>query len=295
MRLAAYSTLVLKRLLAVASHTVIELVRLKTFHFLLLFALLLISSSIFFARLSFQEEFQVLKDVGLGVMNVLTSLLAIVATAQLLPRDLEDRTIYTILAKPISRLEYLAGKLSGVLFLLALGLAAMSTFFFLLLLVRERMVAADLLQRVVKFHPAQVEEALRVLRNAAFSPSLWPGIGLIYVKGCVLAALTLLISTFARSQIFTIVVMVVIYFIGHLQGMAREYWLAQSAGGRLAGPLFGLVALIFPDLQLFNLADDLVSGTAISIRLFVQTSMLGGLYTSIYLLFAWMMFSRKEL
>ncbi len=71
------------------------------------------------ARLSFQQEFQVLKDVSLGAMSIFTSLLAIVATAQLLPRDLEDRTIYTILAKPVPRYEYLIGKLAGVLLLLA--------------------------------------------------------------------------------------------------------------------------------------------------------------------------------
>ena len=56
-----------------------------------------------------------LKDVSLGAMSIFTSLLAIVATAQLLPRDLEDRTIYTILAKPVPRYEYLIGKLAGVL------------------------------------------------------------------------------------------------------------------------------------------------------------------------------------
>ena len=54
-----------------------------------------------------------LKDVSLGAMSIFTSLLAIVATAQLLPRDLEDRTIYTILAKPVPRYEYLIGKLAG--------------------------------------------------------------------------------------------------------------------------------------------------------------------------------------
>src|SRR5436189_6460760 len=97
----------LARVFAITTSTLTELVRLKVFYFLLIFALLLIGNSVFMARLSFQQEFQVLKDVSLGAMSIFTSLLAIVATAQLLPRDLEDRTIYTILAKPVPRYEYL--------------------------------------------------------------------------------------------------------------------------------------------------------------------------------------------
>jgi hypothetical protein len=76
------------RVAAITGNTFTELVRLRVFYFLLIFALLLIANSLFMARLSFQQEFQLLKDVSLGTMSIFTSLLAIVATAQLLPRDL---------------------------------------------------------------------------------------------------------------------------------------------------------------------------------------------------------------
>jgi hypothetical protein len=69
-----------------------ELTRLKVFYVLLVFGLLLIGSSIFMAQFSFQQEFQILKDVSLGAISMFTSLLAIVATARMLPRDIEDRT-----------------------------------------------------------------------------------------------------------------------------------------------------------------------------------------------------------
>ena len=106
-----------RRIAALTGNTFTELVRLKVFYFLLLFALLLIGSSLFMAQLSFQQEFQVLKDVSLGAMSIFTSLLAIVATARFIPQDIEERTIYTILAKPVPRYEYLLGKLIGVLLL----------------------------------------------------------------------------------------------------------------------------------------------------------------------------------
>lgn len=285
----------LSRVAAVTGITFTELVRLKVFYFLLIFALLLIGNFIFMARLSFQKEFQVLKDVSLGAMSIFTSLLAIVATAQLLPRDLEDRTIYTILAKPVPRYEYLIGKLAGVLLLLGLSILAMSALFLALLFLREQMLIHETLRETAGLRPEQVQEALRSLKESAFNTNLLPGIAVIYLKAALLAALTLFISTFATSNIFTIVVMVFIYFIGHLQATAREYWLQEHGGGWLAKTFLALVALAFPDLQLFNLVDDIVAGTAIPAAVFAQTAVLGCVYTSIYLFFAWVSFHGKEL
>nr|MBA3652267.1 ABC transporter permease subunit [Chthoniobacterales bacterium] len=151
------------RVAAITGNTFTELVRLKVFYFLLIFALLLIGNSLFMARLSFQQEFQVLKDVSLGAMSIFTSLLAIVATAQLLPRDLEDRTIYTILAKPVPRYEYLIGKLAGVLLLLGLSILAMSALFFAVLFIREQMLIHETLRETAGLRPEQVQEALRTL------------------------------------------------------------------------------------------------------------------------------------
>ncbi len=285
----------LARVGAITGITFTELVRLKVFYFLLIFALLLIGNSIFMARLSFQQEFQVLKDVSLGAMSIFTSLLAIVATAQLLPRDLEDRTIYTILAKPVPRYEYLIGKLAGVLLLLGLSMLAMTALFLALLFAREQMLIHETVRETAGLRPEQVEAALRSLKESAFNPNLLPGIAVIFLKAALLAALTLFISTFATSNIFTVVVMVFIYFIGHLQATAREYWLAEHGGGWLAKTFLALVALAFPDLQLFNLVDDIVAGTAIPMAVFSQTAVLGCVYTSVYLFFAWVSFHGREL
>ena len=98
------------RIWAIATNTLLELVRLKVFYFLLIFALLLIGSSAFMIEFNFQEQFQLLKDVSLGAMSIFTWLLSVLATAMLLPKDIEDRTLYTILAKPVPRFEYLLGQ-----------------------------------------------------------------------------------------------------------------------------------------------------------------------------------------
>jgi len=290
-----HRTFSLARIGALAGNTLTGLVRLKVFYFLLLFALLLIGTSPFLAQLTFQQEFQILKDVSLGAMSIFSSLLAIVATAQLIPRDLEERTIYTILAKPVPRYEYLLGKLVGVLLLLALSILAMSVLFLGLLFVRQEILMSETLSQSANLPSAQLEEVVRSLRASAFNTNLIPGIVIIFLKASLLASLTLFISTFATSNIFTVVVMVFIYFIGHLQATAREYWLQEHGAGWLAKTFLAFVALAFPDLQLFNLVDDIVAGTAIPMALFAKTGVLGMVYTSVYLFFAWVSFHGKEL
>jgi ABC-type transport system involved in multi-copper enzyme maturation permease subunit len=126
----------LSRILAITSNTLTELTRLKVFYVLLVFGLLLIGSSIFMAQFSFQQEFQILKDVSFGAISMFTSLLAIVATARMLPRDIEDRTVYTILAKPVPRFEYVVGKIAGVLLLLAISTLVMAAAFLAVLYMR---------------------------------------------------------------------------------------------------------------------------------------------------------------
>jgi ABC-type Na+ efflux pump permease subunit len=292
---ARYRAFSFSRVLAITTNTLTELTRLKVFYFLLIFALLLIGSSIFMAQLTFQQEFQILKDVSLGAMSIFTSLLAIVATARLIPQDIEDRTVYTILAKPVPRFEYLLGKIAGVLLLLAISTLIMTAVFLAVLYTREQTVLHETLRQMSKAPRDQIDDALRALRSSALNVDIFPGIVIVYLKACLLAALTLFVSTFATTNIFTIVVMAFIYFIGHLQATAREYWLQGHSSGWITHTFLAVVALIFPDLQAFNLVDDIVAGAAISLGLFAKTAVLGIFYTTIYTLLATFVFYGKEL
>src|SRR6266550_2918500 len=285
----------LSRILAITSNTLTELTRLKVFHVLLVFGLLLIGSSIFMAQFTFQQEFQILKDISLGAMSIFTSLLAIIATARLIPQDIEDRTVYTILAKPVPRFEYLLGKIGGVLLLLAISIVVMSAVFLAVLYIREQSVLHMTLRQMSSAPREQVDDALRAVRSSGLNLDLFPGIIIIYLKACLLAALTLFVSTFATTNIFTIVVMAFIYFIGHLQATAREYWLQEHSSGWITHVFLAIVALLFPDLQAFNLVDDIVAGTVISLGVFLKTAVLGAFYTTIYTLLAVFVFYGKEL
>lgn len=282
------------RVQAIAWNTLTELIRLKVFYFLLLFALVIIGSSLFMVQFTFQQEFQVLKDASLGAMTIFTSLLAILATANLLPKDIEDRTLYTILAKPVPRFEYLLGKLFGVFTLLLISVLCMSVVFIAVLWLRQSTVLANVRVEFAQ-SPEDLAVKIREVQAAGLTPSIFQGVTLIYLKACLLAALTLLVSTFATSAIFTTIVSVVVYFIGHLQATAREYWLAGGNVGWATRIFTALISLLFPDLQLFNLVDDIVAGNPVATALFLKTCGLGCLYVVFYTLAAQFIFAKKEL
>jgi len=283
------------RIFAIARNTLTELTRQKVFYVLLIFALVLIGSSVFMARFTFQQEFQILKDISLGAMSIFSSLLAIVAAARLIPQDIDERTVYAILAKPVPRFEYLLGKLLGVLLLLLISLVVMSALFVAVFYAREQIVLGETMRQMSRAPREQVDDALNAVRASGLKIDIFAGIAVIFLKACLLAALTLFVSTFATTQIFTVMMMMFIYFIGHLQATAREYWLEQQSAGWIAKTFLAIVALIFPDLQAFNLVDEIVAGLAIPLALFAKTAVLGIFYTMIYTLAATFVFYGKEL
>ena len=285
----------IRRTFAIASVTWTELVRLKVFYFLIIFALLIIGNSFFLARFTFEEEFQMLKDIALGAMSIFSSLLAILATATLLPKDIEDRTIYTILAKPVSRSEYLEGKTLGVFLLLGLAVLLMGSLFAVVILLRTQAVLHSTSLEMANLPAADLQAALANVRLAGHDPNLIAGGVIILMKAWILAAMTMFISTFATSTIFTTIPAFAAYFIGHLQATAREYWIAATDSGLLTKGALALISLIFPDLQAFNLADGIVAGTAIPLAVFWNTIALGGGYILVYAVLAAAVFHNKEL
>jgi hypothetical protein len=210
----------------------------------------------------------------------------------LLPRDIEDRTLYTILAKPVPRFEYLTGKLLGVFLLLGLSLLLMGGVFAGVLAIREQQELAEV-ARVTA--PEELEAAFAAVRAASFQWNLLQGVVLIFIKAALCATLTLLLSTFATSNVFTVLISVVVYLIGHIQGIARDYWLRAAEASGLARVGVAVVALLFPDLQLFNVVDEIAVGTPIPMDLFWQVVGFGFLYTLVYFLVAQVVFSSKEL
>ena len=135
------------------------------------------------------------------------------------------------------------------------------------------------------------------IQSHAFTVSLVPCIATIYLASILMATLTMLISTFSTSYIFTLFISFTCYFIGSVECNGARLHADDGeprARARRTFPSIGL-RLCFPDLQLFNFVDDIVAGNSIHMALFLKTAGLGFSYVLVYSLVAYVIFSFKEL
>jgi ABC-type transport system involved in multi-copper enzyme maturation permease subunit len=294
----------LSRIWVIATHTFTQLVRMKVFYFLAVFAVIAIASNFFDLPQHEGPEavganvLRSIKSWSLGAMTLFSVVLSVVATALLLPKDAEDRTLYTILAKPVPRFDYLAGKLLGVLLLVFVSLALMDALMTAVLHVRTNMVVAQ--QEEMAKAMGWPQDAITSLRNETLesgpNASLQGAVFAVFLRASIMASLALLISTFSSSTLFTTIVSFLIYFIGHFQADARNLYLHSGEAGegvfaRLASLL---LSLVLPDFQLFNVIDAVIEGQALPMIAVAKLALVG-LYYAVFFTFAsWFIFADKE-
>ena len=292
------------RIGVIASHTFTQLVRMKVFYFLVVFVILLwAAKQIILPNQtggdgSPEQELRLLKSTGFAAMNMFSMLLALSATALLIPKDIEDRTIYTILCKPVPRLDYLLGKLLGVLVLIFVSLVAMDLVLsFFLHQKASGMIALQTEQLVARGTPQEViNEQLAGLKAHGLTINIHFATIAIFLKAIVIASIALLISTFSSSTLFTLILTLIIIVIGLIQADAREYATMMAQFGeqnKLSNISLG-VAIFFPDLQFLSIEDGVIDGRNVPMSIMLQISMVAILYFAIYVVLSWFAFRKKE-
>jgi hypothetical protein len=290
-----------RRIGVITMHTFTQLVRMKVFYFLGVFAVILLGSNLFGIQDLGRPELEgtdVLRSIrswSLGTMTLFSVVLAVVATALLLPKDVEDRTLYTILAKPVPRLDYLIGKFGGVLLLLFVSLVVMDLLMSGVLAFRtHRLVAEQVADLTRREWPADEIEAVRreILAQGA-TWSLHGAVVAVFLRAAVMASIALLISTLSTSTLFTTITGFLIYFIGNFQADARAVYFGAgfSPLERIAGMA---VAVIFPDFQLFNVIDAVIEGELFPAGRMAMLLGLSAFYVTLHLFVSWIVFADKE-
>ena len=294
----------LSRIGVIASHTFTQLVRMKVFYFLIAFVVLLWGAKqVVFpdetgGDTSLEQELRLIKSAGFAAMNMFSMLLALSATALLIPKDIEDRTLYTILSKPVPRLDYLLGKLLGVLSLIFVSLIAMDLILMFFLNQRATEVIDKETIKLMSqgLPPEAVNESLENLRSHGVTMNMHMATFAIFLKAMVIASIALLISTFSTSTLFTLILTLIIIVIGVIQSDAREYSTVLEGVGQEStlSNIAIAVAILFPDLQFLSIEDGVIDGRDIPLDIFIRITVIASFYFAIYVVLSWFTFRKKE-
>jgi len=293
-----YSAFSLSRIWTLATNTVTQLLRMRILWFLVIFSIIAVGAGFAFPAMSPEQQLKLLKDVAFGALQIFSVVVAIAATALLLPRDLEDRTLYTILSKPVPRYEYLIGKLLGVLLLIGGGLLVMDVIFSGVVWLKQSFIIADqiaALEREQQASPENISAVKAIISKYGLTASLHAGVWAVFLKAAVISALALLISCFASSTLFTIVITFGFTIAGHGQQLARDWFLHKHLTVGWEKGLSALIAIICPDLTAFDLVEPAIRGDVISSVALLSVSGLALLYITGYTTVAYLFFVEKEL
>jgi ABC-type transport system involved in multi-copper enzyme maturation permease subunit len=138
----------LNRIVAVAANTYRETVRERILYNLVFFAILMTLSGLLLGQLSIRQDEKIIKEIGLSAIEIFGSLIAIFLGVGLVSKEIERRSLYPLLAKPLTRDEFYLGKFVGLAFTLLVNVAVMAGGLFLTLWATHRTANPRLLNAI---------------------------------------------------------------------------------------------------------------------------------------------------
>ena len=253
----------MSRVLIIARMTFTEAVRDKILYSVLVFALAMIGSSTVLVTLSVGGEARIVKDLGLTCITVFGVIIATFIGISLVSREIERRTIFTLLSKPVRRAEFLVGKFLGLALTLAVNIGVMTS---------GLMVLAWAIE-------------------GRWTPRITLAVGFSFLELLILTAVAILFSTFSTPTLSAIYALLV-FVIGRLSADLLEF-ASRFGGASLKATAITLYYLL-PNLSRFNLSGPVVNDLPLFIGALALTALYGVMYVSGVLALAIAVFQRRD-
>jgi ABC-type transport system involved in multi-copper enzyme maturation permease subunit len=233
---------------AIAKNAFREAVRDRILYNLIVFVLLITVSAIFLGELTAGQEARVIVNLGLSAMLIFGAFISIFVGVSLVWKEIEKRTVYSVLSKPVGRGEFIIGKYLGLCMTLLVNTAIMGT---------------------------GVTLALLYVGGGSFAGPIWMAILLIFLELTILTAVAIMFSSFSTPALSALLTFFV-FLIGHFSSSLLEF--ARSFGSSLAIGFFTAIYYILPNLSHFSFITETANG------MMPPASMLGGavLYAVVY-------------
>ena len=253
-----------------------ESVRDRVPYTLVVFAVLLMGASYLLGQLTAGQDVKIIKDLGLAAISVFGLFIAIFIGIGLVSKEVERRSIYALLAKPISRPQFIAGKYAGLALTLLVNVAVMTAAMYLVLAYMGWST------------PAAIRASWSV---PAADPALLKATLLIFVELMIVTAVALFFSTFS-SPLLSAALTFGLYVAGQFNTDLKNFdqVVDSPAAVWLARGLYH----VLPDLSAFDVKTQVVHGLPVSAGYLATTSAYGFLYVAALLLVATVIFARRD-
>ena len=253
-----------------------ESVRDKVLYNLVLFAIVLIGASYLLGQLTAGQDVKIIKDLGLAATSIFGLFIAIFIGIGLVSKEVERRSAYSLLAKPIHRYQMIAGKFAGLTLTLAVNVAIMAAALYAVLAYMRWGV------------PANVQQAWDA---PALDPAMLKAVLLILLELMIITAIALFFSTFSTpilSAAFTFGLFIVGRFSTDLRNF--EQVVQSPAAAKLARGLYW----VLPNLAQFDVKAQVVHAQPVPLGYIALTAVYAALYISVLLVASMVIFSRRD-
>jgi ABC-type transport system involved in multi-copper enzyme maturation permease subunit len=257
----------MKNVLTVATNTFREAVRDRVLYNLVFFALLMMGAAILVGQISIGIESSVIVSLGLTAISVIGIFIAIFIGVGLVSKEMDKRTLYALLAKPVQRWEFLLGKFFGLVMTLTVNTAAMAVGLFVALwTVKHSLTGSDVYILVAVY--------------------------LIVLKLALLVGLALLFSCFT-TPFLAILFSTGIYVAGVFAQNLRTMQAVDINPATLR--MLKGVSYVLPNFENFNVMGTVAHGGVVPGALVWHATLYGVIYSAVVLAGAAAIFSRRNL
>lgn len=246
----------------IALNTFRELARNKILYMIVFFGVALIGFSLVLATLSLGQSDKIVVDFGLAMVEIFGIISVIFIGSQLLFREIDGKTVYLILSKPVKRGDFILGKF--------LGFAAILFF--------------------IIFIQALISIVVFLVAKTPISALLFASIGFIYLKLLLLFAIILFFSTFI-SPLLSILLVMGVYIISHSITTMTD--MAIRSGNQILFYFSKVLMVIFPNFEALNIKSAIGTPVVFHPSFFAINIVHAGLYLAVILTFAVIIFNRK--
>ncbi len=263
------------RVWAVGLNTFREAVRNRVLYVLALFAVGLMAFSLVLGELSMHEELRVIKDLGLAGISLVGVVIALFLGVNLLSKELDRKTVYFVIPKPLRRWEFLLGKYVGQVLTLAMLVGLMAIILALFVGVQGGSHGVVMVRAEV----------------------------LVLVELALLTAVAMLFSSFS-SPYLSAMLTAALWVIGRNRGELMAFATGKKLAGTPLGTMLELVADLVPDFHALYASGSQLgeSGQVVSVHesfvswgYVAEASLYGGCYAAVCLGLAMVLFSRRDL